>query len=86
MLKVVWDEPKRLANIKAHSLDMADLEHDFEFFAAATIYAGRKGRFVAVGEKAGRILAVVYQTLGTEAISLISTRPASKKERRLWEG
>jgi uncharacterized DUF497 family protein len=85
VLKIVWDEPKRAANVEARGLDMADLEYDFEFFANATIYAGKKGRFVAVGEKGGRIIAVVYQPLGTEAISLVSMRPASRKERRLWE-
>ena len=39
-------------------------------------------REMAVGELKGvKIVAVIYKTLGSEAVSVISMRPASKKER-----
>jgi uncharacterized DUF497 family protein len=31
------------------------------------------------------VIAVIFATLGTEGVSLISARPASRKERRLLE-
>lgn len=36
-MKIVWDEPKRLANIEKHGLDFAAL--DDEFFLTSTIRA-----------------------------------------------
>jgi uncharacterized protein len=79
-MKIVYDEPKRLTNLTAHGLDFAAL--DMEFFAAATTYPGKKGRVVAVGNFEDIVIAVVFRTLGSEAISVISMRCASRKERR----
>lgn len=77
-MEIVWDERKRIANLDKHGMDFGVL--DAEFFADATIFPGKKGRFVAVGDIDGPV-AVVFAMLGTEAISLISMRPASKRER-----
>jgi uncharacterized DUF497 family protein len=53
-----------------------------EFFENATVFPGKEGRFVAVGEFAGQVIvAVVFKPLGSEALSVISMRPASRKER-----
>jgi len=80
-MKVVWDEPKRRQNIAKHGLDFASLAS--EFFEASTIYPGKAGRLIAVGEFQGQtIVAVVFRPLGSEALSIISMRPASKQERR----
>jgi len=80
-MKVVWDEPKRLTNLAKHGLDFADLDPDF--FAAAQVTPAERDRFVAVGEyQAGIIITVVFKPLGAEAVSVISMRPASRKERR----
>ena len=81
-MKVVWDEPKRRRNMAKHGLDFASLTT--EFFEASTIYPGKAGRLIAVGQMNGRtVVAVVFRPLGSEAISVISMRPASQKERRL---
>ncbi len=81
-MKVVWDEPKRLTNLAKHGLDFADL--DLEFFARATVYPGTRDRLVAVGEyQAGMIVSAVFKPLGAQAVSVISMRPASRKERRM---
>jgi len=79
-MEIVWDEPKRLTNLAKHGLDFADL--DFDFFAAATLLSAGQGRFVAVGEWAGIVITVVFRPLGAEAVSVISMRPASRKERK----
>jgi uncharacterized DUF497 family protein len=79
-MRIVWDEPKRLANLAKHGLDFADLDADF--FSEAVLARSGKGRFVAVGEWAGIAITVVFRPLGVEAISVISMRPASRKERK----
>jgi uncharacterized DUF497 family protein len=83
VLKILWDEPKRLTNLKRHRMDLADLEYAFSFFAEARIVSAKRGRLMAIGEFEGMAISVVFRQLGTEAISLISMRRASRKERRL---
>ena len=81
-MKIVWDEPKRQRNLAKHDLDFEALTP--AFFETATIFSSKRSRFVAVGELNGRIVvAVVFVPLGTEALSVISMRPASRKERIL---
>lgn len=81
LIKIVWDEPKRLANIARHGMNFADL--DESFFEEAVIVPGKLGRLVAVGRHPLGIILVAFATLGTEGISEISMRQASRKERRL---
>lgn len=77
---IVWDEPKRQGNLAKHGLDFADLT--LEFFESAQIRTAKQGRFLAIG-KLDRLafVAVVFRPLGSEAISVISMRHASKDER-----
>jgi uncharacterized protein len=83
-MKIVWDEPKRLANITSHGMDFADL--DEAFFEGSVIAPAKSDRLAAVGRHRGGIVLVVFAALGTEGISVISMRPASRKERRLIDG
>jgi uncharacterized DUF497 family protein len=80
-VKIVWDQPKRLANIAKHRLDFASLTE--EFFADALVISAKSGRYLAIGKDVNGVISVVFVTLGLEGISVISMRPASKKERRL---
>ncbi len=86
---IVWDEPKRLANIDAHGLDFADAD-SFDWEGALNIptYASRLGRqrWKALGRLGDTIIVIIYSPLGDEAISIVSMRPASLKERRLFDG
>ena len=77
---IIYDEPKRLANIEKHGFDFADL--DVAFFEAARVLPAKGGRFMAIGDFEGEIITVVFRPLGTEALSVVSMRPASRKERR----
>ncbi|RJL09433.1 BrnT family toxin [Paracoccus siganidrum] len=81
MLMIVWDEPKRQTNLAKHGLDFADLDEGF--FLGALVVRTRQDRFKAMGRFADGTIAVVFATLGTEGVSVISMRPASKKERSL---
>lgn len=79
---ITWDESKRLTNIAKHDgFDFASL--NLVFFEAAAIFPAKNDRLLALGEFDGMIIAVVFQYLGVEALSVISMRPASRKERKL---
>ena len=81
-MKITYDENKRHTNIEKHGLDFAEL--DIEFFDKATVLPAEQGRYLAIGEfQEAIIVTVVFKPLGSEALSVISMRPASKKERQL---
>jgi uncharacterized protein len=83
-MRIVWDEPKRLANIASHGMDFADL--DDAFFEGSVIVPGKLGRQIAVGRHRSGIILVVFVALGAEGLSVVSMRPASRRERRLIDG
>ena len=64
--------------LRERGLDFADVTA--EFLTAAHLTASR-GRFKAVGMLRGKPVAVVYARLGSEAVSIVTMRPASRKER-----
>lgn len=82
-MKLTFDETKRQTNIAKHGLDFASLEIDF--FLTAVVLGARDGRAKAIGEVAGKVIVtVVHAPLGSEAISIISMRRASRKERAIY--
>jgi len=85
LMKIVWDGPKRLANIAKHGLDFADaIFLDWHNAVIEPARADRHGkrRMKAIGRFVDGTAVVIFATLGTEAISLISFRAAHDKERR----
>lgn len=80
-MRLVWDEPKRLANLDKHGWDFAQLE--VEFFLGSLVVPGRDGRFRAIGTLGKHKVTVVFAPLGREALSIISMRTASRRERSL---
>ena len=81
-MKILWDEPKRLANIKKHGLDFADLNETF--FDDALVLPSYNKRWRGIGKDIRGVIAVVFVTLGKEAVSVISMRPANRYERELY--
>jgi uncharacterized protein len=81
-MKVVWDEPKRLANLDKHGLDFADLNETF--FDNALVLPTYNKRWAGIGKNIRGVIVVVFVTLGKEAVSVISMRPASKNERKRY--
>jgi uncharacterized DUF497 family protein len=77
-MRLVWDEPKRQQNIAEHGLDFADLTS--AFFENARLEDAKSGRFLAVGEFESDHRCSV-PPVGSEALSIISMRRASKAER-----
>jgi uncharacterized DUF497 family protein len=85
-VKIVWDEPKRLANLDKHGLDFADLNETFFDNALVLPSHNRAKRWVAVGVNIRGVIGVVFARPGREGVSIIiSMRPASRDERKLYE-
>jgi len=84
-MKIVWDEPKRRANLEKHGFDFVDVsELDWENTVGEDGRPDVDGRrrLKAIGYLRGGTAAVVFAILGSEAISIVSFRAASDKERR----
>jgi uncharacterized DUF497 family protein len=81
-MEIVWDEPKRLANLAKHGLDFADVGEGFDW-ETALVTTANNGRFKAVGMLLGDTVVMIFALLGTEGISIVSLRPASKRERSM---
>jgi uncharacterized DUF497 family protein len=81
-VKIVWDEPKRLANLAKHGLGFADLNETF--FDNALVLPSYNRRWAGIGKNIRGVIVVVFVTLGKEAVSIISMRPASRNERKLY--
>lgn len=82
-MKIVWDEIRRQANLDKHRLDFADLRS--EFFDQALIFPAKHGRRQAIGELEPGMIVIIFTMLGSEGLSVISMRPANKKEKGLYE-
>ncbi len=79
---ITFDETKLQTNIIKHQLDFRDLS--LGFFEAAAIFDAPQERLKAIGTFQDRIIiSVIFKPMGTEALSVISMRPASRKERNL---
>ncbi len=79
-MKIIWDEPKRRSNVELHGVDFAGIGE--EFFASAIVVPAKEGRWKAIGWLGGFVASVIFKPLGAEALSIISARPASRKERK----
>jgi uncharacterized protein len=83
-MRIVWDKPKRLANLDKHGLDFADLNETFFDNALVIPSHNRSKRWVAIGVTIRGVVVVVFARLGREGVSIISMRPASRSERKLY--
>jgi uncharacterized protein len=81
MTRFVWDDRKRVANIEKHGLDFEDVAM-FQW-ETAVMEPVHSGRVKAIGYFEDGTAVVIFARLGTEAISIVSFRPANAKEKRL---
>lgn len=82
-MQISFDEFKRQLNLTKHGLDFADL--DVEYFAEAIVIPAKLGRFMAIGILSNDVIATVFVKLGSQGLSIVSMRPASRKERKAYE-
>lgn len=69
-------------NIDKHGIDFANIGE--EFFLSAIVRPAKDGRYAAIGQLNG-VVVVIFAVLGSEGISIVSARLASKRERSLLE-
>ena len=84
-MKITWDEAKRQANIEVHGYDFVDAERfPWDRAKVRETRRSRYGnrRFQASAPMDGQLVSIVFGTLGTQGVSVVSMRPAGKKERR----
>jgi uncharacterized protein (DUF4415 family)/uncharacterized DUF497 family protein len=76
-VKIVWDEPKRLANLDKHGLDFADLNETF--FDTALVLPSYRSRWLGIGKNIRGVIVVVFVTLGKEGVRSACDGPVQKK-------
>jgi len=64
-------------------MDFADINE--KFFDTALVLSAFKRRYRAIGVNIRGVISVIFAVYGTEAVSIISMRPANKRERELYE-
>lgn len=83
-----WDPAKAAANLRKHGIDFADAALSLEDPAALVIAdpdASGERRFICLGEDPqARLLVTVFAHAG-DAVRIISSRAASRGERRRYE-
>ena len=57
-MRILWDEPKRLANLAKHGLDFGDL--DESFFGNSLVVSTKNRRWMAIGVSSSGIIVVVF--------------------------
>jgi uncharacterized DUF497 family protein len=82
-MRIIWDQPKRIANLDKHGMDFADLNE--KFFDTALVLNTYGRRYRAIGVNIRGVISVIFAVYGAEAVSIVSMRPANKKERELYE-
>lgn len=82
-----WDPNKAQSNREKHPIRFSDAIAVLEDPFAITIpddYADEE-RFITIGEDAfGEVVIVVYTYRGETTIRIISARPATQRERRMY--
>ena len=89
-LKFEWDENKRLSNIDKHGLDFYDVASVFldehKVYIKDTRNSYGEIRYNVIGMKDGELLSSVCHTNRNDKVRIISFRPASRKERKIYYG
>jgi uncharacterized DUF497 family protein len=84
-----WDEGKRRENIRKHGYDFADLAPAFDGRFCIVVEDRRREygeeRYNMLVEFAGRVVNVTF-TPRSGGYHLISARPASRDERKVYHG
>jgi uncharacterized DUF497 family protein len=87
-MRITFDPNKNHLNIRAHGIDLQDVEGVFfDVFALTREDKDHdEARFVTLGTDGfGRLLVVVYTYRGEDEIRVISARRAEPHERRYYE-
>ncbi len=88
-MQFIWDESKNRSNIKKHGIDFNDASYAFADINQLNMpdHAGSYGedRWLLLGtEPVNGTIVVVHVELANDTIRLISARPATKHEKKLY--
>ena len=90
MLRFEWDGAKNRSNKKKHGVDFETAQEVFEDPRCVNFVdrvVGNEQRWIAIG-RAGAVLLIVahtyFEDAGNETIRMISARPATVHERKLY--
>ena len=85
-----WDENKRIANLKKHGIDFAEVENVFEDECKITFLDNREDygeeRLITIGLVQNVLIVTVVYTERNTKTRIISARRAKKQERSLYYG
>ena len=88
-MKFEWDDQKAIANLKKHGVTFGEATEVFydpnALEAADPEYSGEEDRFVIIGYSTRRLLFVVFAQRYKDVIRIISARPPTPTERKLYE-
>jgi uncharacterized protein len=87
-MRFQWDPKKNRDNVRKHGLDFADAPEVFEGPLLArpdTREDYGEERWLGIGRIGGRVVAVVFATIGADTIRIISLRKANGHERAQYE-
>jgi uncharacterized protein len=88
-LRFAWDARKAEANLRKHGVGFAEAATTFEDPLSVTIpdpdHSTDEERFISIGRSRQHHLMVVAHVERGDTIRIISARPASRRERDMYE-
>jgi uncharacterized DUF497 family protein len=88
-LRFVWETRKAEGNYRKHGVSFAEAATAFEDPLSITVadpdHSASEERFILVGRSKYQHLVVVAHVERRDAIRIISARPASRREREIYE-
>ncbi|HEV3469050.1 MAG TPA: BrnT family toxin [Pyrinomonadaceae bacterium] len=88
-MRFEWDDQKALANVKKHGITFGEATEVFydpnAVEASDPEHSSDEGRFVIIGYSTRQLLFVVFAQRYGDVIRIISARPPTPTERKLYE-
>lgn len=88
-MKFEWDDKKAISNLKKHAISFEEASTVFGDWLAITIddplHSESEDRFIIIGKSELLKTLVVVHVERSEAIRIISARPATKNEQNFYE-
>lgn len=88
-LKFEWDDKKAISNLKKHGISFEEASTVFGDWLAITIedplHSDDENRLIIIGKSDYLNTLVVVHVERSEAIRIVSARPATKNEQNIYE-
>ncbi len=88
-IRFAWDAPKADANLRKHGVSFEEAATSFSDPLSITSpdpdHSTGEERFILIGRSSSQLLVVVVHVERDDTIRIISARPASRRERVVYE-